>query len=204
MLDGSLEVLQTLASHAAAAIEAARLHGETEALAQTDGLTGLANRRRLDLDLAAECERARRYGRPLALVMFDVDHFKRFNDTYGHLRGDETLQELATTVRSEIRTTDTVYRYGGEEFAVLTRETDAEHAMALAERLRGRIEQHFAARGSSTPITASFGVGCVPPDEPVPDLMIASADAALYRAKLDGRNRVKGPPSYAPSSEAAH
>lgn len=191
--EGSLAVLETLATHAAAAIEAARLHGRTEELAQTDALTGLANRRRLDEDLAVECERSARYGRPLALVMFDVDHFKSFNDQFGHVRGDEILQELAGAVRAEVRTTDTVYRYGGEEFAVLARETDAEDAVVLAERLRDRIERHFSARGSPRPVTASFGVGTVPPAEAVPARILARADAALYRAKEEGRNRVCGP-----------
>lgn len=192
MVQGSLEVLLTLASHAAAAIEAARLHGQTEQLAQTDGLTGLANRRRLDADLAAECERARRYRRPLALIMFDVDRFKAFNDAFGHLRGDEVLQDLAEVVSRVVRATDTAYRYGGEEFAVITRETDAEHAIVLAERLRSRIEQHFAAHGSLRPITASFGVGCAPPEQPTSEALLTSADAALYRAKAEGRNRVCG------------
>ena len=193
MEEGSLAVLETLATHAAAAIEAARLHGRTEELAQTDALTGLANRRRLDDDLAVECGRSVRYGRPLALVMFDVDHFKSLNDTFGHVRGDEILQELADAVRAAVRATDTVYRYGGEEFAVLARETDAEHATVLAERLRSRIERHFSARKSLRPITASFGVGTVPPTECVPERIVAQADSALYRAKADGRNRVCGP-----------
>lgn len=193
MGESTLQVLETLATHAAASIEAARLHGETEVLAQTDALTGLANRRRLDHDLDAECQRAARYGSSLALIMFDVDHFKRFNDTYGHARGDEALQEVANAVRYEVRATDTAYRYGGEEFSVLARETDYEHAMILAERLRRRIEEHFVAHGSPAAVTASFGVGLVPPGRPVPAEMIASADRALYKAKAEGRNRVCGP-----------
>jgi diguanylate cyclase (GGDEF)-like protein len=190
--EGRLEVLQTLATHAAAAIEAACLHGETEELAQTDGLTELGNRRRLDLDLMAECGRCSRYGHPLALIMLDVDHFKRVNDSFGHVRGDEVLKELAETVRSGIRVTDSAYRYGGEEFAVLAPETDAQHALMLAERLRRRIEDRFADRGSPVPITASLGVGLSPPERCVPESLIATADAALYRAKADGRNRVRG------------
>jgi diguanylate cyclase (GGDEF)-like protein len=189
--EGSLELLETLAIHAAAAIEAARLHSQAEELGRTDGLTGMANRRTLDTDLADECERTARYQRPLALIMFDVDYFKRFNDTFGHQRGDEVLQELAETVRRELRATDTAYRYGGEEFAVLARETTAEQASALAERLRARIEEHFQRHGSLAPITASFGVGLVPPGQPQPERLIASADAALYRAKAAGRNNVQ-------------
>jgi diguanylate cyclase (GGDEF)-like protein len=190
----SLDVLETLASHAAAAIEAASLHTYTAELAHTDGLTGLANRRLLDHDLALECERAARYGRPLGLIMFDLDHFKRLNDTFGHVRGDEVLQQLAEVVAAEVRSTDTVYRYGGEEFAVLTREAGPDDACQLAERLRARIEEHFAARGSFGQVTASFGIGLSPPTRPVAAEVVAAADAALYRAKEDGRNRVSCPP----------
>jgi diguanylate cyclase (GGDEF)-like protein len=193
MTEGTLEVLETLASHAASAIEAAGLHTSTEALAHTDALTGLANRRRLDADLALECERSARYHRPLALLMFDVDHFKRLNDTLGHARGDEVLQQLAEVVVGEIRTTDTAYRYGGEEFVVLARETGDDDALGLAERLRSRIERHFAARGSAESITASFGVGLIPPEDPSPAHLVARADEALYRAKGEGRNKLCGP-----------
>jgi diguanylate cyclase (GGDEF)-like protein len=193
LADGSLEVLETLAMHAAASIEAARLHGRVEELGKTDALTGLANRRSLDSDLALECERTSRTKRPLALIMFDVDHFKWFNDTFGHQRGDEALQELAATVNQELRATDTAYRYGGEEFVVLARETPCDQAYVLAERLRARIQEHFAAHGSSTPVTASFGIGVVPPGEPNPARLIGSADAALYEAKAQGRNRVQSP-----------
>ena len=188
--EGDLEVIETLAIHAAAAIEAANLHTDTEELAHTDALTGLANRRRLDHDLALECERAARYRRPLALIMFDLDHFKQVNDTFGHTRGDEILQQLAEVVGQGIRTTDSAYRYGGEEFVVLARETDEGDAVHLAERLRCRIEEHFTARGSTGPVTASFGIALVPPELPLPAQVVASADAALYRSKAAGRNRV--------------
>lgn len=190
MAGGTLDVVETLATHAAAAIEAARLHSDTESLAHTDALTGLANRRQLDHDLAIECERSGRYERPLGLLMFDVDHFKRLNDTHGHQRGDEVLQELTAVVRDAVRSTDTVYRYGGEEFVVVARETGHEDSVALAERLRRRIEEHFGAHGSPEPVTASFGVALVPPSPPDPSQLIASADGALYRAKAEGRNRV--------------
>jgi diguanylate cyclase (GGDEF)-like protein len=189
---GSLDVLETLAIHAAASIEAARLHGQAEELGNTDALTGLANRRSLDADLATECQRTARYQRPLALIMFDVDHFKEYNDTFGHQRGDEALQELAATVKAELRTTDSAYRYGGEEFTVLARETSGPQAVVLAERLRSRIQEHFEAHGALAPITASFGVALVPPEQPTPERLVACADAALYAAKAQGRNRVQG------------
>jgi diguanylate cyclase (GGDEF)-like protein len=193
MTEGTLEVLETLAIHAAAAIEAARLHGEAERLGATDALTGLANRRTLDQELSAECERTARYHRPLAVIMFDVDQFKAFNDQFGHQRGDEVLQELSSLVVRELRNCDTAYRYGGEEFVVLARETTCEQATTLAERLRARIEAHFRAHGSLAPVTASFGIGVSPPSEPDPSGLIAVADAALYRAKGAGRNRVELP-----------
>lgn len=188
---GSLDVIETLAIHAAASIEAARLHSEADALSKTDALTSLANRRSLNTDLALECERTARYQRPLALIMFDVDHFKTYNDEFGHQRGDEALQDLAAVVRRELRPNDTAYRFGGEEFTVLARESNGEQAAVLAERLRDRIQNHFAAHGTLRPITASFGVGVSPPSSPRPDQIIASADQALYRAKAGGRNRVE-------------
>ncbi|HET6795390.1 MAG TPA: diguanylate cyclase [Acidimicrobiales bacterium] len=190
MAEGSLEVIEALAIHAAAAIEAARLHGEVEQMGLTDALTHLANRRSLDRDLALECERTARYGRPTAVVMFDVDNFKRFNDTFGHQRGDEVLQELAAVVSGHVRATDTVYRYGGEEFVVLARDTTAEEGGRLAERMRACVEQHFRGHGSIGAVTASFGVAAAPPAGPLPDHLLADADAALYGAKAAGRNRV--------------
>jgi diguanylate cyclase (GGDEF)-like protein len=196
----TLDVIETLAIHAAAAIEAARLHSHTEQLGKTDALTSLANRRSFDADIAFECERCARYHRPLALIMFDVDHFKKFNDTFGHQRGDEILQEVARTVRQQLRNTDSAYRYGGEEFAVLARETSGEEAAVLAERLRSRIEAHFSAQGSPAPVTASFGIALVPPEEAAPRTLIEAADRALYAAKQAGRNCVQT--ARAPGDEA--
>lgn len=185
----SLEVLETLATHAATAIESARLYQLTEERSQMDALTRLFNRRRLDEDLAAECERSNRYGRPLAFVMLDVDHFKAFNDTHGHPQADIALQEIARILMSEVRNTDCSYRYGGEEFCVLLRETNAQDAVALAERLRKRIEGSFASSAFS-PITASFGVSQFSADARSASGVIEAADAAMYQAKQSGRNRV--------------
>src|SRR3984893_9004769 len=127
-----------LATHAATAIESARLHELTEERSQTDALTRLFNRRRLEEDLDGECKRCIRYGRPLAFVMLDVDHFKAFNDAHGHPQADPALQEVAGVIGGCVRTTDTAYRYGGEEFCVLLRETSGKDAMVFAERLRQR------------------------------------------------------------------
>ena len=188
---GSLEVLETLSIHAAAAIETARLFNEAEHLGLTDALTGLANRRAMSADLKTEWERSTRYGRPLAVVMFDVDHFKSINDDFGHQRGDEILQDLSAVVKAELRTTDSAYRFGGEEFVVLARETSEEAGEVLAERLRAVIERHFRAHGTPAAVTASFGVAVGPrPDLAEPEELVALADQALYEAKAGGRNRV--------------
>jgi diguanylate cyclase (GGDEF)-like protein len=185
----AIEILEMLATHAATAIESARLHELTEVRSQMDALTRLCNRRRLDEDLDAECKRCLRYGRPLALVMLDVDHFKVFNDTHGHSRADTALQEVADVIAGCVRTTDTAYRYGGEEFCVLLRETTGQDAMALAERVRSRIEQRFASREGAA-ITASFGVAEFSAVTPLPRALVDAADAAMYESKHAGRNRV--------------
>lgn len=184
-------ILETLAVHAATALEAARLHGRTEELASVDALTRLANRRRLDEDLSIECERSVRYGRPLSFIMLDLDNFKRVNDTYGHQRADEVLQEVAALLVEGLRTSDSAYRYGGEEIALLIRETPLDAAVQLAERLRARIEQRFA-HPDEPSVTASLGVAQIPDHATTPAALIAAADAALYEAKRAGRNRVHG------------
>ncbi len=192
----AVEILETLAAHAATAIEAARLNESAEERSAMDSLTRLHNRRRLEADLDAECNRCARYGRPLAFVMLDVDHFKAINDAHGHPQADVALQEVAEVIGSTVRTTDSAYRYGGEEFCILLRETDAESAMHFAERLRQRIELRFAS-GSTPGITASFGVAEISVDAPTPRALVEAADAAMYESKRAGRNRVvlSTPPS---------
>ena len=192
-----IEVLEMLAMHAATAIESARLHELTEERSQMDALTRLFNRRRLEEDLDVECKRCARYGRPLAFVMLDVDHFKAFNDSHGHPQADTALQEVAEVLSRCVRTTDTAYRYGGEEFCILLRETSAEDAMVLAERIRHRIEQRFAS-GAAEGLTASFGVAEFSAATPMPRALVEAADAAMYESKHAGRNRVmlSSPPAY--------
>jgi diguanylate cyclase (GGDEF)-like protein len=184
-----IEILEMLATHAATAIESARLHEVIEERSQVDPLTRLLNRRRLEEDLAAECKRCLRYKRPLAFVMLDVDHFKAFNDAHGHPKADTALQEVADVITGCVRTTDTAYRYGGEEFCILLRETTADDAMHFAERLRQRIEHRFES-GEITGITASFGVADFSADAPTPRALVEAADAAMYDSKHAGRNRV--------------
>ena len=168
-----------------------------------DPLTQLFNRRRLEEDLDAECKRSVRYGRPLAFVMLDVDHFKTFNDTHGHPRGDTALQQMGTVIAGCVRATDTAYRYGGEEFCVLLRETSAADAMAFAERVRQRIERCFTTQGAPG-ITASFGVAEFSATTANPRTLVEAADAAMYESKRAGRNRLslswesRPPPAEAP------
>jgi diguanylate cyclase (GGDEF)-like protein len=188
LTDDQVEVLETLSVHAAAAIEAARLHQHTSHASEHDPLTRLANRRRLEAELTLECERSLRYGRPVALIMLDLDHFKQVNDTFGHSRGDEILQGVAEIITSTRRSTDTAYRFGGEELVVLARESDSAAAMTLAERIRASIEHSFGSEGEGG-VTASLGVALVPDHAASPKSLLAAADAALYVSKSEGRNR---------------
>jgi diguanylate cyclase (GGDEF)-like protein len=188
--DEVVDVVETLSIHAATAIEATRLHEGTTHASEHDALTGLANRRRLETDLAAECNRSLRYGNHLSFIMLDLDHFKRLNDTYGHQRGDEALQSCAQVILETLRATDTAYRYGGEEIAVIARETNLDGGVQLAERIRTAIEQRYPGSNGGITLTASFGVAALPDHAASPEGLIACADTALYAAKATGRNRV--------------
>jgi diguanylate cyclase (GGDEF)-like protein len=166
---------------------------ELERLSVTDPLTGLANRRRLMAELEREVLRSGRLERPCAVVMLDVDHFKRFNDTYGHPAGDELLRRLADALRRLVREVDTPARYGGEEFMVILPETPNSQAAAIAERIRARVaEERFAPNGDGEQVgcTVSIGLANFPGDAGTPEALIEAADDALYRAKEGGRNRV--------------
>jgi two-component system cell cycle response regulator len=164
-----------------------------EALAQTDPLTQLVNRRALTIRLVTEMERVRRYNAPLAMLLVDLDHFKLINDTYGHLAGDDVLFSVASLLQRAVRSVDTVARYGGEEFVIVLPETGKQGAMAFAERIRDRLaSQLFTISGrQDIRVTASIGVATYPTAglDSVEDLFRA-ADAALYRAKGSGRNLV--------------
>jgi two-component system cell cycle response regulator len=180
----------------AQAIETARAdNARLEHLATTDPLTALLNRRALTERLTTEMERALRYDGTVALLLIDLDHFKRVNDTHGHLVGDAVLRGVAELLTQAVRTSDLVGRYGGEEFLVVLPETDDEGAASFAERVRERVAAHeFRAwdDGRALRMTASIGVATFPAAriENVVDLF-ARADAALYRAKADGRDRVR-------------
>jgi diguanylate cyclase (GGDEF)-like protein len=162
---------------------------ELKELASHDTLTGIYNRRAFDRIAEEEFERAKRYKRPFALIIFDIDHFKAINDTYGHKVGDAALKGLVKLVQSNIRRHDFFARWGGEEFAVLTTETGGAEAVQLAEKLRALLEQHtFETIGH---FTASFGVAQFDESMPNIDTLFQQADEALYRAKENGRNRVE-------------
>jgi diguanylate cyclase (GGDEF)-like protein len=166
---------------------------ELAGLASTDGLTGLANRRRLDQALAQEWARGIRSGRPLALLMIDVDHFKAFNDRHGHHGGDVALRSVAQTLAASIRRPgDLAARYGGEEFMVVLPETDKAGACVIAEKLRLAIEALPPFANDTAPITVSIGVAThLPVTHELPGALFQAADRALYRAKRNGRNRVE-------------
>jgi diguanylate cyclase (GGDEF)-like protein len=169
----------------------AEYHEELYRLAIHDALTGLYNKRYLMDYLQREIDRSARYSRPLALIIFDIDHFKSINDTMGHLAGDLTLRELAGCLRGEICKDDLLARYGGEEFAAVLTEADKTAAAELAEQLRRTVEAHsFTFEGRRYPVTISLGVASIQGDELPPQELIRRADERLYRAKREGRNRV--------------
>jgi diguanylate cyclase (GGDEF)-like protein/PAS domain S-box-containing protein len=167
-----------------------RLEQKLRELSNIDALTGLANRRALDETLMTEFALAREQSRSLSILMFDVDHFKKFNDVHGHDQGDRVLKAFAATALSCVREVlDTVCRYGGEEFMVIARETPQDGAVVLAERIREAVA---AMQVDGLRVTVSIGVaGLDETAAPTPAALIELADAALYRAKEDGRNRVR-------------
>lgn len=167
-------------------------------LAETDGLTGVANRRRLDQVKELEHERSRRYKRPLGILVIDIDHFKKINDTYLHTAGDQVLKVVATAIREMLRRSDFCGRYGGEEFVVLAPELTAEGAMVLGERIRQhiaslQIDPGPAPDGQPRVVRVTVSIGVAAFDNgasaPMSELM-RQADTALYQAKGQGRNRV--------------
>jgi diguanylate cyclase (GGDEF)-like protein len=163
-------------------------------LAVIDPLTGAYNRRFLNENLQHRIEEAKRYDQPFSLIMYDFDHFKKINDTYGHQAGDYVLKEVAQKVteqvKSTIRGTDILARYGGEEFIVILPQTNLEQASVLAERIRKEIEEtDFNFNNCSFPVTVSLGVTEYTHEKDIEQL-IGTVDRALYRAKENGRNRI--------------
>ncbi|MFM1852258.1 MAG: hypothetical protein RIS54_1942 [Verrucomicrobiota bacterium] len=164
---------------------------ELRRLATRDALTGLLSRRVFDQTLTEEIDRSRRFGRSFALILTDIDHFKRVNDTHGHPTGDAVLREVAQSLQAGLRNVDRIMRYGGEEFAIVVLEADMPMALDLAQRLADRVRStSVAAQGVSLPITLSMGVAVFPGDGADGAALVKAADEALYAAKAGGRDRV--------------
>ena len=168
---------------------------ESVEFAVTDALTGLNNRRYLDTHLATLVDRSNRRGRPLSVLITDIDHFKAINDTHGHEGGDDVLRDFARRVRGAVRGADLACRYGGEEFVVVMPDTTSDIAAQVAERLREAVAAapfKISATGVAAPVTTSVGIATLEANGEGADALLRRADKALYQAKNDGRNRVVG------------
>lgn len=179
-----LNLLISIGNQVGIAVENARLYEEAKSFSLHDSLTGLANRRFLQVQMEKSFEAAKRYGEKLSVVMLDIDHFKRYNDTYGHVEGDRLLVRIADILLREIRSADHAFRYGGEEFLCMLPKTDLTMACEAAERLRRAVE-------SEVGVTISLGVASYRETMADKDVLVNMADEALYRAKRKGRNRVE-------------
>jgi diguanylate cyclase (GGDEF)-like protein/PAS domain S-box-containing protein len=187
-------VAELFANQVAIALDNSRRVEQMEKQAVTDELTGLYNRRAFADMAEKEVGRARRYQRSLALILFDIDHFKNVNDTHGHLVGDQVLRVLAATVKKIVRATDTVCRFGGEEFIVLMPEAKRDEALTMAERLREKVSDITVVAPEGTlSLTISLGVAGLEPDkDETLESLIGRSDKAMYEAKAAGRNTVRG------------
>lgn len=185
------ELLLTISYQATVAIENAKLYGEIQQLAITDGLTGLINYREFHRRLTETIEGSKRHHYSISLLMIDIDHFKIFNDTYGHQMGDQVLKIIADILKTQIRVVDVCARYGGEEFVMILRQTDNPQASSLSERIRSTIFAYpFKHDGIKTQLSVSIGIASFPKDADNAEDLIKKADAALYLAKESGRNKV--------------
>ena len=188
--EDEFELAQLFAAQVSIALQNAAVHGAVERRAQTDGLTGLLNHRTFRERLAHAVALAE----PFSLVMLDLDRFKAVNDTLGHQAGDELLRELATTIVGASRDTDSVFRYGGDEFVILLPRTDADHVRPVAERIRAAVARHVGPgsrwNGGQRPTDASAGVASFPDDGSTADEILLAADRACFVAKRSGGRRV--------------
>jgi len=191
--------LESVADICATAIQNAYYVERVKQLAYLDGLTGIFNRRFFELRIAEEIERARRFGAGMAVIMVDIDQFKRLNDEFGHLLGDEVLRQVSSLFHQQLRKIDVVCRYGGEEFAILLSQTDPQHALSVAEKLR-RLVETWQFPGVARPVTISAGAASYPDHGSTRDELVKAADAGLYAAKQAGRNQVRPAPDPQKSS----
>jgi diguanylate cyclase (GGDEF)-like protein len=187
--ESELQSLESVADICATSIQNAHYVERVKQLAYLDGLTGIFNRRFFELRILEEIERARRYGTGMAVIMADIDEFKRLNDEFGHLLGDEVLRQVSSLFHQQLRKIDVVCRYGGEEFAILLTQINTDQAVGIAEKLRRMVETHQFP-GVPRTVTISAGVGAFPAHGKSRDELIRAADNGLYAAKQAGRNRV--------------
>jgi diguanylate cyclase (GGDEF)-like protein len=187
--ESELQPLESVADICANSIQNAHYIERVKQLAYLDGLTGIFNRRFFELRIMEELERARRYGTGMAVIMADIDQFKRLNDEFGHLLGDEVLRQVSSLFHQQLRKIDVVCRYGGEEFAILLTQITTQQAIAIAEKLR-RLVESFQFPGVPRTITISAGVAAFPAHGQTRDEMVRAADSGLYAAKQAGRNRI--------------
>ncbi|MFH1094472.1 MAG: diguanylate cyclase [Candidatus Omnitrophota bacterium] len=191
-IEEDLRFLSVICNYAAIAIENAQLYGEVKNLAITDGLTNMFNHRYFQTHLQTEVARVQRYPHPLSLIMFDIDEFKAFNDTYGHPMGDMVLSQIAREIKKTVRRVDIACRYGGEEFAIILPETKLEEAVYVAEKIRSCVEALCFDTGKGTKkkkMTVSGGVAHFQPGMNKEEL-VHNADVSLYKAKSGGKNKI--------------
>lgn len=188
-----MDRLQVLGNQSSLSLQNAILHGELERLSVTDRLTELYNHGYFHQRLDEEFKRSARFGHPMSLIMLDIDDFKAFNDTYGHIRGDEVLKGLSEVIRHNLREMDIAARYGGEEFVVVLPETDGEGAAMVAERIRSQMDELRWWTDGEVAVgrTVSIGVASFPRSANTALRLLEAADAAMYRAKRAGKNRVE-------------
>ena len=187
-------LLEHLATRASPSLQRVLLQQDFRSLAYSDPMTGLDNFRQFEENLAEEMARAQRYGRPLSVILLDIDHFKAFNDTLGHPAGDALLGQMGVVLRNSLRNVDRPARYGGEEFVIVCPETGAEEARLIAERIRRGVAETSFVLGDKAPparVTVSLGCATFPGDARTSRELVKKADTALYAAKESGRNAVR-------------
>ena len=188
--DGDQQSLESVADICATAIQNAHYVDRVKQLAYLDGLTGIFNRRFFEMRIIEEIERAHRYGTGMAVIMADIDQFKKLNDEFGHVLGDEVLRQTSSLFNQQVRKIDVVCRYGGEEFGILLTQANAQQAIAIAEKLRKMVEG-WLFPGVPRRVTISAGAAAMPEHGSTRDDLVRAADSALYAAKLAGRNATR-------------